>query len=392
MSKSILHTPEGVRDIYNEEIEKRDVIIKQLKDLIKTYGYDNIETPTFEYMSVYYKDITLKKTKDLYKFFDKDGNTLVLRPDFTPSIARAVSKYFTDERIVRLFYVGNVFANNRRYQGRLKESCQFGGELIGEDSIDSDAEIIAIIVNALKACKLNDFQISIGHADIFKGLVDAGSFSEDDIEIIREYMLNRNVFGLEEFLDSQNVDEKLSGLFLNVCKMYTPNTNEWNDLLSIAKDYDVLYSALNYLDKLYALLKDYGVENYISFETGSLSEFDYYTGITFAGYTYGSGEPIVTGGRYNNLLSNFGKSRPAIGFGIFVDELQLALDRQNILVTPRVEKIIMCYKEDNRAKAISKANALRNEGNVIELVLIKDDFDNVESLYKGENVTVMEIK
>ena len=196
MKQNNLHTPEGVRDIYNEEIESRDIIINKLKKMIKTYGYDNIETPTFEYMSIYYKDITLKRMKDLYKFFDKEGNTLVLRPDFTPSIARAVSKYFTDDRIVRLFYVGNVFANNKRYQGRLKESCQFGGELIGTDSIDSDAEILAIIVNSLKDLGLNKFMISVGHANIFKGLIEAGSFTEEDVEIIRDYMLNRNFFGL----------------------------------------------------------------------------------------------------------------------------------------------------------------------------------------------------
>ncbi|HAQ52249.1 MAG TPA: ATP phosphoribosyltransferase regulatory subunit [Lachnospiraceae bacterium] len=392
MKKTILHTPEGVRDIYNEEIEKREVIIKQLKDLIKTYGYDNIETPTFEYMSVYYKDITLRKSKDLYKFFDKDGNTLVLRPDFTPSIARAVSKYFTDDKVIRLFYVGNVFANNRRYQGRLKESCQFGGELIGEESIDSDAEIISIIVNALKSCKLDDFQISVGHADIFKGLIDIGKFDEDDTETIREYMLNRNVFGLEEFLESNNTSKDLIDMFLSICKMYTPGSDDWNRLLDKANQYKILSKSLNYLNDLYEVLRKYGVEKYISFETGSLSEYDYYTGITFAGYTYKSGEPIVTGGRYDNLLSNFGNKRPAIGFGIFVDQLQLALDRQNILYIEKSNKIIICYKSCDRKKAINEAIKLRKQSNIVELILLKDDFDKAKALYEDENVTVMEIK
>lgn len=392
MKKTILHTPEGVRDIYNEEIEKREVIIKKLKDLIKTYGYDNIETPTFEYMSVYYKDITLRKSMDLYKFFDKEGNTLVLRPDFTPSIARAVSKYFTDDKVIRLFYVGNVFANNRRYQGRLKESCQFGGELIGEESIDSDGEIISVIVNALKSCNLSDFQISIGHADIFKGLIDIGDFDEENMEIIREYMLNRNIFGLEEFLESKNTNEDLIDMFLSICKMYTPGSDEWNNLLNKAKSYDTLYKSLNYLNDLYEVLRSYGVEKYISFETGSLSEYDYYTGIIFAGYTYKSGEPIVTGGRYDNLLSNFGKSRPAIGFGIFVDQLQLALDRQNILYTKKNNKIIICYETADRNKAINEAIKLRNQGNIVELILLKDDFVKIKALYEDKNVTVMEIK
>ena len=392
MKQNNLHTPEGVRDIYNEEIESRDIIINKLKKMIKTYGYDNIETPTFEYMSIYYKDITLKRMKDLYKFFDKEGNTLVLRPDFTPSIARAVSKYFTDDRIVRLFYVGNVFANNKRYQGRLKESCQFGGELIGTDSIDSDAEILAIIVNSLKDLGLNKFMISVWHANIFKGLIEAGSFTEEDVEIIRDYMLNRNFFGLREFLESKNCDEGLMTLFLNICRMYTPDSDEWKEVLSNSKSYKTLYDALEYLDKLYQVLKVYGVEEYILFETGSISEFDYYTGIIFAGYTYGNGEPIVTGGRYNNLLANFGKDRPAIGFGIFIDQLQMALNKQNILVTSKKNKIIMCYEPKNRDKAIVKANNLREQGNIVELIEIVDGIESIEALYDDDNSTIMEIK
>ncbi len=392
MKQNNLHTPEGVRDIYNEEIESRDIIINKLKKMIKTYGYDNIETPTFEYMSIYYKDITLKKMKDLYKFFDKEGNTLVLRPDFTPSIARAVSKYFTDDRIVRLFYVGNVFANNKRYQGRLKESCQFGGELIGTDSIDSDAEILAIIVNSLKDLGLDKFKISVGHANIFKGLIEAGSFTEEDVEIIRDYMLNRNFFGLREFLESKNCDEELMTLFLYICRMYTPDSDEWKEVLSNSKRYKTLYDALEYLDKLYQVLKVYGVEEYILFETGSISEFDYYTGIIFAGYTYGNGEPIVTGGRYNNLLANFGKDRPAIGFGIFIDQLQMALNKQNILVTSKKNKIIMCYEPKNRDKAIVKANNLREQGNIVELIEIVDGIESIEALYDDDNSTIMEIK
>lgn len=392
MKQNNLHTPEGVRDIYNEEIESRDIIINKLKKIIKTYGYDNIETPTFEYMSIYYKDITLKRMKDLYKFFDKEGNTLVLRPDFTPSIARAVSKYFTDDRIVRLFYVGNVFANNKRYQGRLKESCQFGGELIGTDSIDSDAEILAIIVNSLKDLGLNKFKISVGHANIFKGLIEAGSFTEEDVEIIRDYMLNRNFFGLREFLESKNCDEELMTLFLYICMMYTPDSDEWKEVLSNSKSYKTLYDALEYLDKLYQVLKVYGVEEYILFETGSISEFDYYTGIIFAGYTYGNGEPIVTGGRYNNLLANFGKDRAAIGFGIFIDQLQMALNKQNILVTSKKNKIIMCYEPKNRDKAIVKANNLREQGNIVELIEIVDGIESIEALYDDDNSTIMEIK
>ena len=130
--QKILHTPEGVRDIYSKECEQKLVLQEKLHAMIRSYGYQDIETPTFEYFDVFSKEIGTTPSRELYKFFDRDGNTLVLRPDFTPSIARAASKYFRNSpAAVRLAYLGNTYINSSSYQGRLKETTQIGGELIG---------------------------------------------------------------------------------------------------------------------------------------------------------------------------------------------------------------------------------------------------------------------
>ena len=97
MNKKILHTPEGVRDIYGKEYAKKLYIENKLHEVINSFGYEDIQTPTFEFFEVYSKDIGTTPSNELYKFFDKEGNTLVLRPDFTPSIARCASKYFLEE-------------------------------------------------------------------------------------------------------------------------------------------------------------------------------------------------------------------------------------------------------------------------------------------------------
>ena len=114
---------------------------------------------------------------------------------------------------------------------------------------------------------------------------------------------------------------ELTGKILNSPK-------EWSNYLEKAKKYKKVYDALEYLTKLYELLKKNGVMDYISFELGMISEYKYYTGIIFTGYSYGIGEPLVKGGRYDSLLSHFGKDSPAIGFAITVDQLMLALERQ----------------------------------------------------------------
>ena len=146
MKKQLLHTPEGVRDIYNEECEKKLLLQSDLLGILKGYGYHPIQTPTFEFFDIFGKEIGTTPSKELYKFFDREGNTLVLRPDMTPSIARAAAKYFMDEDMpIRLCYMGNTFINNSSYQGRLKESTQLGAELIGDSTVDADAEILSMI-------------------------------------------------------------------------------------------------------------------------------------------------------------------------------------------------------------------------------------------------------
>ena len=152
MQRELLHTPEGVRDIYEEEYEKKLILQDRLNEQLRRYGYHPIQTPMFEFFDIFGREIGTTPSRDLYKFFDKEGNTLVLRPDLTPSVARCVATYFGGEDLpVRLSYMGNTFINNSRYQGRLKETTQLGAELVGDPSVDADAEIISLVVACLKA-------------------------------------------------------------------------------------------------------------------------------------------------------------------------------------------------------------------------------------------------
>ena len=180
MKNLTLHTPEGVRDIYNSEYEQRLDVLYNLRKCFKDSGYSPISTPTFEYFDTFSKEVGSCKSNEMFKFFDRDGNTLVLRPDITPSVARAAAMYFSDtDEAVKLCYEGNVFINYHSLQGRLKESTQAGCEFIGDSSVDADAEILTIVVNALKSIGLKEFQIGVGHIDIVRGLIDAANLSEE---------------------------------------------------------------------------------------------------------------------------------------------------------------------------------------------------------------------
>lgn len=368
MKNQLLHTPEGVRDIYNEECEKKLELQDRLHKALKRHGYHSIQTPTFEFFDIFGKEVGTIPSSELYKFFDREGNTLVLRPDITPSIARSAAKYFMDEEMpIRLSYMGNTFINNHSYQGRLKESTQLGAELIGDDTVDADAEMIAMAIDALKSSGLKDFQISVGHVEFFRGLMEAAGLSEEQEEVIRELIANKNFFGVEEEISDCSMNQNLKELFGMLGTIYD-NVASFEEAKTYAADYPRVYKAIRRLEDLDAVLKIYGVDKYVTYEFGMLSSYHYYTGVIFAGYTYGSGEPVVKGGRYDKLLTYFGKDAASIGFAIVVDQLMAAISRQKIEITVKHDNQLIVYKPEYRREAVKKAIALRAKDCNVELI------------------------
>lgn len=368
MKNQLLHTPEGVRDIYNEECEKKLELQDRLYKALKRHGYHSIQTPTFEFFDIFGKEVGTIPSSELYKFFDREGNTLVLRPDITPSIARSAAKYFMDEDMpIRLSYMGNTFINNHSYQGRLKESTQLGAELIGDDTVDGDAEMIAMAIDALKSSGLKNFQISVGHVEFFRGLMEAAGLSEEQEEVIRELIANKNFFGVEEEISDCSMNQNLKELFGMLGTIYD-NAASFEEAKTYAADYPKVYKAIRRLEDLDAVLKVYDVDKYVTYEFGMLSSYHYYTGVIFAGYTYGSGEPIVKGGRYDKLLTYFGKDAASIGFAIVVDQLMAAISRQKIEITVKHDNQLIVYKPEYRREAVEKAIALRAKDCNVELI------------------------
>ena len=368
MKNQLLHTPEGVRDIYNEECEKKIFLQSELQDVLKGYGYHPIQTPMFEFFDIFGKEIGTTPSNELYKFFDREGNTLVLRPDMTPSVARAAAKYFMDEDMpIRLCYMGNTFINNSSYQGRLKENTQLGAELIGDGSVDADAEVLSMVVDCLLKSGLSEFQISVGHADFFRGLLEAAGTDEEEEQELKSLISNKNFFGVEEFAETLKLDPGLTELFH---MLGNPNVGK-DDLQKageLAAAYPRILAAVRNLIELQKIIEIYGLNKYVSFELGTISSYQYYTGIIFSGYTFGSGQPIVKGGRYDRLLTYYGKDSASIGFAIVVDQLMAALSRQKIDVTTYAKSELIVYDSNHRIEAILTAKEKRSQGKITELI------------------------
>lgn len=367
----IFHTPEGVRDIYNGECRRKHALQEKLHRVFSKYGYEDIETPSFEYFEVFSREVGTIPSRDLYKFFDREGNTLVLRPDFTPSVSRACATYFSpDKEPLSLCYTGNTFINKSGYRGQLKETTQMGVERIGDGSPDADAELLAMTVECLLAAGLTEFQVSVGQVDYFKSLLKEAEMDEEAEERLRSLISQKNSFGVEEFVEEQRLKKGIARAFSEIPQMFGSA-----DVLAKAKTLTnnaCALEAVSRLEKIYEILKLYGYEKYISFDFGMLSKYQYYTGIIFQAYTYGTGEPLIKGGRYNELLKHFGKPADSIGFAIVVDNLLLALTRQRIAEEKADVPEVIFYTEAERAEAISRAQKLRAEGHKVSLRLQKE--------------------
>lgn len=369
--QQLLHTPEGVRDIYSDECEKKLYLEDKLHHILRSYGCRPIQTPSFEFFDIFGKEIGTTRSKDLYRFFDREGNTLALRPDITPSIARCAAKYFKDEELpLRFCYKGNTFINTNSFQGRLKEYTQLGAELIADASVDADAEMLAMIVECLLHAGLKNFQISVGHVGILEGMIQAAGLNDEEEDDLYDLILNNNFFGVEAFLESKCVEAKLKELFSMLGQRYS-SAEDFIHVKELAKDYPKTSQAFAHLEQLQSLLLLYGIDQYISFELGAVSSYHYYTGIIFQGYTFGSGEPIVKGGRYDSLLGHFGKDAAAIGFVIVINQLMAALARQGIDTPIERNGQLVVYDEKRREDAIIYARKQRACGCSVELTLLK---------------------
>nr|WP_295278477.1 ATP phosphoribosyltransferase regulatory subunit [uncultured Blautia sp.] len=362
----IFHTPEGVRDIYSQECGRKHRLQEKLHHVFHQYGFEDIETPTFEYFEVFSKEVGTIPSRELYKFFDREGNTLVLRPDFTPSVSRACATYFNPEKeVVNLCYTGNTFINNSSFRGRLKETTQMGVERIGDDSAEADAEILAMTVECLLASGLTEFQVSVGQVDYYKAIFAQTGMSQEEEEELRELISQKNYFGVEELVKSKKMNEDLAKVLSQLPQMFGSS-----EILKKAKkltDNPHALKAVSRLEEIYELLKIYGYEKYITFDFAMLSKYHYYTGIIFQAYTYGTGDALVKGGRYNQLMKHFGKPAASIGFAIVVDNLLMALSRQKIETEEEEKVTVITYRKENRIQAIQKARELRAQGKNVAL-------------------------
>lgn len=354
-----LHTPEGVKDYLPLELKLKKTIECNIANVFKNYGYLPITSPTFEYNDVFCGMGGVKDNR-VFKFLDRDGALLVLRPDMTPAIARIAATAYNKKQLpLKFYYIENMFRTNENYQGKLREFTQAGIEFLGVNSIEADAEVVSAAINALLEVGVKDFKIDLGHALFLKGVIEESASNEELAGDIQGNIIKKNYVAVNEL--AENIENNNIKYILKVLPLLIGDLSVIDKVKNKVTNQKSLES-LNYLTELYSILKEMGFEKYVSFDLGVIGSMDYYTGLIFRGYAKGSGASILDGGRYDNMVEKFGLAVPAVGFALKVNELIKTVstdifDNISYLVT---------FNNDNRTKAFKLADKLRKNNILAE--------------------------
>jgi ATP phosphoribosyltransferase regulatory subunit len=318
-------------------------------------------TPTLEYYDTVGVASSTSDQK-LYKLLNNRGQALVLRSEMTAPVARVVASLLKDEPLpLRLSYHANVFRAIEEEAGREAEFFQTGVELVGDDSPEADAEVVALAISSLQAAGVKSFKIAMGHVGFLNGLFqEALPELPEAQEELKSHLLGRDYVSFRETLQRLDLTEA--------------QKNELDGLLRLRGGKEICGQALelsnhplarhsiDHLCKVWEVLVSYGVSQHVLIDLTMIGDFSYYTGMTFEGYAAELGFPVCSGGRYDNLLQQFGRPIPSTGFSLKTNRI---LDGVTGVAEEEELPILIQYDAIRRKEGLEEATRLRSEGHAV---------------------------
>ena len=327
--KKYQNIPYGLQDYLPLEYSHKETTENKIIDCFKQSGYQMVETPILENYDVFCVRSGGFEAEDMFKLTDSNGSLLVLRPDITMPIARMAATKLKDEENLKLCYCGNVFHLKGEKNEGYKQVTQIGIELMGDNSYKADAECLIMAIKSLKESGLNDFQIEVGQTEFFKGLMKDAGFDDASYEQMRRFVEMKDMLSMELMLKDKNIALDLRNDILELPALYGGI-----EILETARKYSknpLCKKAVENVEKVLKIVEQEGLIDYISIDFSIVQSVHYYTGIVFRGICPNLGYPLLTGGRYDNLVKNYGKDMPAVGFAMTSKHILIALDREGQL-------------------------------------------------------------
>lgn len=353
-------TPDGTRDLLFEECLSRAKVVSRLTETFRARGYREVITPALEFYDVFGSSAAYLPQEGMYKLTDHRGRLMVMRPDCTIPIARLVATRLKNMAMpLRLYYNQNVYRMERAMRGKRNEIAQAGVELIGCDGLRSDLEIVELAASGLSGIGGDSFRIELCHIGYFKALMESLDADDATKEEIRQSIEQKNYAALGDLLTE--FEDNRAAVALKYLPRLYGGEEVFERAYALFSENGAMQS-LDYLKTIYENLQRLGLQGRVLIDLGLVNQAEYYTGLIFRGYLDGVGEPVLSGGRYDNLIADFGAPLSATGFAFHVDAVADIAEK-----CPLKKPDILVYAdEDHLPEAINYINSITENGLVAE--------------------------
>lgn len=366
-------TPDGTKDLLFGECEQRSQVTKTLKDLFTAQGYRRVMTPALEFYDVFGKSAAKYLPKEsMYKLTDHKGRLMVLCPDCTVPVARLTATRLKGMPMpLRLFYNHNIYRMFPELKGKSTEINQVGIELIGGEKLRSDLEVVELAARSLSTIGNGKYRLELCDIGYFKAIMNSLDVDEDTKEEIRYQIEQKNYASLTDMLGKYK-DSKAAQALLKLPRLF--GGAEVFEKAYELFDENGARESLDYLKGIYEYLQALGLGDRVIIDLGLVNLAEYYTGIIFRGYFHGIGEQVLSGGRYDQLLHDFGVEERSVGFGINVD-----LASQKVKTVEENIPEVLVFAPDTKflAKAVHHRRELEDQGMLTENCV----FDTMEEAF-----------
>ena len=354
--------PKGVKDFLPVKAAKIDFLRSSLLSVFSLWGFRPVIPPSLEFLHDLERGLGAGLREKTFRFDDRQSGKLVaFPPDITPQVARIVATRMREMPLpLRLCYSGRVLRHTEMQAGKDREIFQAGVELIGLESPEADAEMIAMAVECLKNLGAGEFTIDIGQVEFFRGVMENLPVSGDRARLIQAAIARKDNSGLKELLADLPLTEQARAEVMALPRLFGGR-----EVLQKAENVvsnDRSRKALSDLKKVLDILEVYGVEDHVTFDLGELRGLDYHTGVTFQGFLTGFGRAVCFGGRYDNLTAAYGYPAPATGFAFNLLNLLFALDKRLDELAVCQTDVLIFQSAPDKELAQRLAQALRKKG------------------------------
>ncbi len=343
-----LQTPRGTRDFLPEEMAKRRKLMEKIRGVFVSYGYGEIQTPAFEDFELLAKKSGAEIEKEIYTFEDKSGRKLGLRFDPTVPICRVVASNPNLRKPVKFYYITNMWRYDEPQKGRFREFWQAGVELVGANSLEADAEILAVVSDALKAAGIKNFYFKINSRKIVEKIIEETGITaskKEDVFRAIDKLSKSGESKVREEMRTAKIPEKSIEKFFGMIKSNESKSSEFAEIQKIKETAETM-----------------GVSN-ITIDFSIVRGIDYYTGFVFETFVKGAENigSIASGGRYDSLIGIYsGNDTPATGFGIGIDRVMEIVKSGEDFIPAKF--FVANIDEKSKKEAVKITQALRRAG------------------------------